>query len=64
MHRPSGPKATKNPIPSDKVTHQGTTASKAYYVDTGHHKKLEEKDKSAPKRIYLFSKTKANQKQI
>jgi hypothetical protein len=61
MHRPLGPKATKTPPPSDKVTHQGTTAAKACCVGTDPSQKVGKRQGSSQKGSYLFSKAKANQ---
>jgi hypothetical protein len=54
-------KATKNPIPSDKVTHQGTTAAKACCVGTDPSQKVGKKTRQLLKGSYLFSKAKASQ---
>jgi hypothetical protein len=60
-----GPKATKTDPPYDKVTHQGTTITKACFVGGSPSEKAREKvDKGSLQRIYLFSKAKASQKQI
>jgi hypothetical protein len=50
-----GPKATKNPIPSDKVPHQGTTAAKACCVGIDPSQKVGKKDKATPKRYPTYS---------